>query len=182
MDSLAALRSAIDLMQVPSRVRTVRTLPLPGGVDWLLRVASGDRDAALEAAAATGREVEFLREAAAFFVEQVLLEPSANSYRILGTTSDASPRELRRNMALLIRCLHPDATVDPERSVFIERVTRAWEDLKTPQRRALYDSSLDESDTAPKRNAAKWRLPRVVAPRQSSPSRHGRLRRLLGKT
>ena len=42
-------------------------------------------------------------------------------------------------MALLLRWLHPDLDRHGERSVFAARVTRAWNDLKTQERRAAYD-------------------------------------------
>jgi hypothetical protein len=45
-------------------------------------------------------------------------------------------------MALLLRWLHPDLDRHGERKVFATRVTRAWNDLKTPDRRAAYDQAL----------------------------------------
>ena len=42
-------------------------------------------------------------------------------------------------MALLIRWLHPDQNNGAERSVFVARVTRAWNELKNEDRRAAYD-------------------------------------------
>ena len=58
--------------------------------------------------AGTNRSEHSLREAAAFYIEQILLHPDADHYRVLGAQPDASTAELRRNMALLIRWLHPD--------------------------------------------------------------------------
>lgn len=141
MDQVAALRLAIDLRQVPSRVRIARCSALPEGVPLLLRLASGDDEAAESCIKSTGRTAEFLREAATFFIEQVLLAPDSDSYRVLGATPDASASDLRRNMALLLRWLHPDVASCKERSIFAGRITAAWEDLKTPERRASYDSS-----------------------------------------
>ena len=86
-----------------------------------------------------GRSRETVREAAAFFIEQILLFPDADSYRVLGARPEATNGELRRNMALLLRWLHPDLDRQGERSVFAARVTRAWNDLKTQERRAAYD-------------------------------------------
>ncbi|MGE3914849.1 MAG: hypothetical protein AB7F78_04050 [Hyphomicrobiaceae bacterium] len=93
----------------------------------------------------TSREPAFLRTAAAFFIEQVLLAPGADSYRVLGASPTATSTDLRRNMALLLRWLHPDIEPTGERSVLASRVTSAWEDLKTTTRRATYDGSLTEA-------------------------------------
>ena len=83
-----------------------------------------------------------MRNAAAFFIEQILLAPGADSYRVLGGNAQASNSDLRRNMALLLRWLHPDMEHNGtgDRSVFAARITLAWEDLKTAERRAAYDA------------------------------------------
>jgi hypothetical protein len=133
------IRVAIELLHVPSRVRIARTEPLPAGVDLLLRIAAGEAEAERTAIASTGRPRDLIRQAAIFFIEQVLLCPNSDSYRVLGTDSQASSGELRRNMALLIKWLHPDQDPGGQRSMFASRVIRAWDDLKTPKRRATYD-------------------------------------------
>jgi hypothetical protein len=123
------------------QVRLVRLAPLPDGVLTLLRIAAEDEEATGQAITATGRSRETVREAAAFFIEQILFCREADSYRVLGARPEASNGELRRNMALLLRWLHPDHDPQGERSVFAGRVTRAWNDLKTQERRAAYDRS-----------------------------------------
>jgi hypothetical protein len=135
----AALRIALDLVRVPWRVRLLKAERLPRGVPLLLRIAAGDGEAEAEAAGITDRPADAVREAATFFIEQILLCPEADSYRVLGASADADSGELRRNMALLTRWLHPDVDRHGERGVFVGRVTKAWNDLKTPERRAAYD-------------------------------------------
>jgi hypothetical protein len=134
-----AVRVAIDLMHFPSQVRRFRSVSLPDDLVVLLRIASGDEEAARQAADTVGRSRETVCEAAAFFVVQILLFPDADSYRVLGAKPEATNGELRRNMALLLQWLHPDLDRKGERSVFATRVTRAWNDLKTQERRAAYD-------------------------------------------
>jgi hypothetical protein len=141
MDHAATLKMAIDLMHFPSEVRLMRSAPLPDTVLTLLRIVAGDEEATSQATEAMGQSRETVREAAAFFIEQVLFCPDADSYRVLGARPDATNGELRRNMALLVRWLHPDHDGQGERSVFAGRVTRAWNDLKTQERRTAYDQS-----------------------------------------
>jgi hypothetical protein len=135
------IRVAIELLHVPSRVRIARTEPLPSGVDLLLRIAAGEAEAERTAIASTGRPRELIRQAAIFFIEQVMLCQNSDSYRVLGTNSHASGGELRRNMASLIKWLHPDQDPRGQRSMFASRVIGAWDDLKTPKRRASYDDA-----------------------------------------
>jgi hypothetical protein len=137
-----ALKIAIDLMHVPSQVRLFRSEPLPDGVLMLLRIAAGDEEAETMAVDLTGRSREIVRQATTFFIEQILFAPEADSYRALGANPQASPSELRRNVALLLRSLHPDVDRRGERSIFVGRVTTAWNNLKTPERRTAYDNQL----------------------------------------
>ena len=139
MGCVPALKTAVELLHLPSRAASVRAGPLPEGILTLLRVAAGDSELTNQVSASEGRSPDVVREAAAFFLEQVLLHADADSYRVLGATRAASYQELRHNMSLLLQWLHPDLDGREPRSVFAARVTRAWNDLKTPQRRAAYD-------------------------------------------
>jgi hypothetical protein len=139
MSDKMALKIAIDLLHVPSQVRLVRSGPLPDGVLMLLRIAAGDDEAERAAAEMSDRSLEIVRRAATFFIEQILFAPNADSYQVLGTSPEASAGELRRNVALLLRWLHPDLGPQSERSIFVGRVTAAWNSLKTPERRAAYN-------------------------------------------
>jgi len=139
MSDRMALKIAIDLAHIPSQVRLRRLEPLPDGVELLLRIAAGDNEAESVAVAETGRSRQVVRQAATFFIEQILFAPGADSYRILGANAQASANELRRNVAMLMRWLHPDSDPCGERSIFVGRVTTAWNDLKTKERRAAYE-------------------------------------------
>ena len=154
MSDKTALRVAIDLLHVPSQVRLMRSEPLPRGVPVLLRIAAGDDAAEREAAEQTVRSRDVVRRAAAFFVEQVLFAPDTDSYRVLGSAPQASAGELRSNAALLLKWLHPDRDPHGERSIFVSRVTEAWNNLKTPERRAAYDELRRASSERKSRNKA----------------------------
>jgi hypothetical protein len=134
-----AVKIAIDLLHFPSQTRYIRSAPLPDDVVVLLRIVSADEEVTRQVAQNAGRSLETVREAAAFYILQILLFPEADSYRVLGAKPEATNGELRHNMALLLRWLHPDLDRKRERSAFAARVTRAWNDLKTPERRARYD-------------------------------------------
>jgi hypothetical protein len=165
-----ALKIAIDLLHVPSQVRRVRSEALPEGVVMLLRIAAHDAEAERAAAAMTDRSREVVRRAAEFFIEQILFAPNADSYQVLGASPQASAAELRQNLALLLRWLHPDVEACGERSIFVGKVTAAWNDLKTPERRADYDQAL--------RNATDRRTSRRKKMDRVGLRRHGNTRRM----
>ena len=178
----SAVQLAFDLFDFPSQVRVVRKDPVPIDLVLLLRIAAGDEDIIRDAVRSSGRPQRVVQEAAGFFIEQALLFPEADSYRVLGASPSAANIELRRNMALLLRWLHPDIDQKGERSVFAARVTKAWSDLKTPERRSAYDHQLlksqaDASQRA-KRRSRRAKFARRHAPQPRFLEEHGLLRRL----
>jgi hypothetical protein len=179
MSDTMALKIAIDIMHVPSQVRLVRAEPLPDGVLMLLRIAAGDEEAQRTAAVLTDRPLNIVRQAAAFFIEQILFAPNADSYQVLGASPEDSASELRRNLALLMRWLHPDLDPRGDRSIFISKVTTAWNNLKTPERRAVYDDQRRRSnDKSKSRTEFSKTLSRQRSNRERFvavlPRRHGR--------
>jgi DnaJ domain len=173
----SALRLAIDLSHRPSQVRALRDERLPSDVDVVLRIVGGDPATLSSAVEATGRTERALRDAAAFYVEQILLSPDADSYRVLGATSFSSAQELRRNMALLMHWLHPDVQQGAGRIALANRVNAAWETLKTDERRAAYDRQrLEKLELAQKMKRRAG--PRLIRPvpkfdRSQNPGRAG---------
>lgn len=169
MSRSAALDVAMMLLEHPAAVRHASGAPLPGGISLLLQVAAREPAALRSAQAMTGRPAEAVQAAAGFFIEQILFHPQADCYRTLGSSARASRGELRRNMALLMKWLHPDSLElrasrsDLDRGIFIHRVTQAWENLQTDERRAAYDRSLGEKASERKR----WRSRRRRAPGKS---------------
>jgi len=139
MDKRAGLRLALDLLGAPSRIKHARSCELPDGVELILRIAGQEKCAIDEAALFCDHPRDFIERAAVFFIEQVLLTPGIDSYRVLGARRDASYAELRRNFLLLVKCLHPDQARGGERSALISKVIESWNQLKTIERRATYD-------------------------------------------
>lgn len=180
-----AMRLALYLFHLPTAVRHAREQPLPAGVAGLLEVAAGVGDAAEAAALRLERPVEVVRQAAAFFIEQILLAQDADAYRVLGGTRTCTDSELRRHMALLQRWAHPDVAGkggDGEggRSAQAARITLAWDALKTPERRAAYDAANRQAYSARGRRSS--RRSRLHRARGSSPGLWGAVLRLLRGT
>jgi hypothetical protein len=142
MLELAAVRSALYLFHMPSAVRHARGGPLPDGISVLLEIAAGEETVVNAAAEQLERSPQLLADAAAFFIEQILMAPESDSYRVLGAKREAANADLRRNMALLLRWAHPDADRQGgSRAAIANRITKSWENLKTQERRDNYDAS-----------------------------------------
>jgi hypothetical protein len=154
----------------------------------LLRIAAGDAAAEQEAVKLADRPLEVIRQAATFFIEQILLAPDTDSYRVLGASPEVVDGELRRNMASLMTWLHPDVTKESDRAVFAPRITTAWNDLKTPERRAAYDAARlaskagkSTSKRARRRAATPYHIGRAKKHARGGASKARRLRDTFGE-
>ncbi|WP_339085348.1 hypothetical protein [Hyphomicrobium sp. ghe19] len=112
----------------------MRSAPLPPGVLLLLRLAASEFEAEREAGKINNRAPDANREAAIFFIEQILLASNSDAHRVLGLDDTATITELRRHMAYLLRWLHPDLSRDPHKARLAQRVLIAWNELKAGKR------------------------------------------------
>jgi len=126
-----ALWSALDLAAMPTLAQQARHQPLPDGVLDVIRIAAGCDETLRDAVALSGRDPAFVKAAAEFYVQQVLLFSTAESHRVLGVRVGASREEMRQHMRWLMIWLHPDrAEADAWRSAFAHRVLAAWREVE----------------------------------------------------
>lgn len=134
MSDADALKVAIELFHLPSQIRAMRALPLPKGTKLLLQLAVGDADAMREAQMLSDRPQFVIRQAAIFFIEQILLDPVADEYRTLGLDDAATTNELRAHMALLLKWLHPDLSSNDHRSAMARQAIQAWKKVNSSEK------------------------------------------------
>lgn len=125
-----ALEQALAYFRAPGMLSLARERPLPEGVLDVLKLAAGDESLAARYAEASGETPAMVVEASIFFIQQVLFAPDADSYRVLGVNPDAPEARLKENYRWLVRWLHPDRDRDEWNSVYADRVTRAWQDVR----------------------------------------------------
>jgi hypothetical protein len=156
-----ALLQALALFRAPHGARPRPDERLPEGVEVLIRVAAGDAQAVSDATRDAGETSTAVREAAAFYIQQVMFATGSHSYRVLGLDADATDEQLKSHHRWLTRWLHPDRNPDEWEAIYSERVNRAWNDLRNKERRQNYDQRRIGS-------------PAVIAPPPSSTSSAGR--------
>jgi hypothetical protein len=170
MEHLTTIMLSLDLYHVPARVHLARKAPLPDGIETLLRIAGNEGAVVHQASRAAGVPPGIVHDAAVFFIEQAMLFPEADAYRVLGARPGAPSSKLRRNMSLLLRWLHPDHGRD-EHAVFAHRVTEAWGALKSDDRRVAYDRTLRRQGNGKSLTRKKGRNGSSRSGRNAKPSR-----------
>ena len=73
--------------------------------------------------------------------------PTPTAIAFSARRPDATAQDLRHNMALLMSWLHPDKDPAGARAILAARVTRAWNDLRSPDRRTAYDAALEAAQS-----------------------------------
>lgn len=126
-----ALLWALDLASMPALATLAREQPLPDGVIDVIRIAAGCDVTLEDAARQSGKDLQFIKAAAEFYVQQILLFSTADSHRILGVRPGASREEMRTHMRWLMIWLHPDHAHADWQTVFARRVLEAWRDVRS---------------------------------------------------
>jgi hypothetical protein len=111
---------------MPGLAAQARQQPLPAGVLDVIRAAAGCRETLEEAVKRSGKDAHLIKSAAELYIQQVLLFPEADCYRILGVRPGASRDEMRTHMRWLMTWSHLDHSRVEWRNVFARRVLVAW--------------------------------------------------------
>jgi hypothetical protein len=119
---------ALDLARMPALAHSIDKPPLPSDIFEVMQIATASPEVCQLAARATGQPAPVLVEAARFYLQQVLLRPDADPYRVLGLTPGASRELARCHLRCLLQWLHPDVNKDLD-SVYTERVLKAWREV-----------------------------------------------------
>src|SRR5262249_42819931 len=144
--------------------------PLPTDILEIMRIAAGSSEICQSASQVTGQPPVVLIEAARFYLQQVLLRPDADSYRVLGLAPGASRELARRHMRYLLQWLHPDVNRDWD-SVYAERVLKAWREVAANIESSRPANSRSHvlagaASSAPVNSGRKTRMPWIEKPRK----------------
>lgn len=148
--SVDLVAKALGYYRDPLRYPELQRVELPEGMDVLLRIAAGSPGSAEPFVQSTGAAVDDLRKAAEFFVQQTLFCRGASHYRVLGLHPGADPTQVREHYRLLMKLFHPDRAkvVDSWVDSYARRVNEAYNVLRRPESRRVYDTALHAGETA----------------------------------
>lgn len=175
MSNGSAFLHAIQIQSVPSQIPFVRSQPLAADVHRLLQYVTSDCEGDPAEFGLINRPPRDLRSAAEHYIAQILLFDEADAYRRLGVNADASADAIRANMTLLMRWAHPDNIHREDRQAYAQKVSDAWNALKTAERRQAYDNvqrlnSKPRSKSAGRPRAAVVPIKQPIKQRAAKPS------------
>ncbi len=102
-----------------------------------------------------------------------------NYYQILEVERDASPEKIKEQYLFLVQAWHPDKFSKPDQKARaeekIKEINTAYDVLKSPEKRAAYDQTLQTSKkAAPQQTGPRQVTPQPVPPRPVPPRRVAR--------
>lgn len=159
---------ALDLARMPALAHSIDKPPLPSDIFEVMQIATASPEVCQLAARTTGQPTVVLVEAARFYLQQVLLRPDADPYRVLGLTPGASRELARCHLRCLLQWLHPDVNKDLD-SVYTERVLKAWREVSVNSNAARSSNSrarerLGKGARVPLNSGARLRMPWIEKP------------------
>lgn len=122
-----AIDIALDVVRMPRLARVLAHRPLPTDILDVIRLAGSD-EACRAMGASMRRPPHLLRDAARFYLQQVMLHPEADRFRVLGLPWGATRAEARVHLRWLLMWLHPDRGGEWE-APYAARVLAAWHAL-----------------------------------------------------
>ncbi len=127
----SALSLARALFDEPALRHDLRRRPVPGDLDQVLALIGNDGRQVERVAAALGADPGRLQQAARFYVQEILLFPGADDYRLLGVIPGTDSATLKHHYRILRSWLHPDRTdADPGRTAHAARINAAYRRLR----------------------------------------------------
>lgn len=158
MSTNALPEQALAFYRSPARFQHFRDpgRALGGDAGPLLRLAGGALPEALNMPSGFAGADEW-HAAARFFIQQVLLAPGADFYRLLGLSPQAQDVDIKEHHRLLMHLLHPDReqSEDIWQTDAAARINQAYAALREPGKRADYDRQFDFSPQEPRAAARK---------------------------
>lgn len=146
--SSEALELALALYRAPAQRFVLRDRGLPPDIGQVIRLASGNPELLQHAARRLREPESVVLEAVRFYLQQVLFDPDADAYRVLGLESNAPYERVREHYHWLQRWLHPDRRGDDWDALYAKRVNGAWNHLRNDTARHAYDQAHVASESS----------------------------------
>jgi hypothetical protein len=129
MQTRNALDIALQLYRQPALAHKVRRDGLPPRVLSVIKIAAGSEEEIETPSEHTPEELQEMREATIFFLQNCLFQSGGDSHRVLGVRPDAAIGEILAHKRWLLKWLHPDVNRNKWEAAYLQRVLTAWEEI-----------------------------------------------------
>ena len=134
-----ALELALALYRAPIKRHALRGMELPRDIGLVIQLASAPQPLLHDVAVDLNETEDTVREASRFYLQQMLFQPDASAYQVLGLPRNAAPERIREHYRWLQRWLHPDRRGEDWEGLLATRVNQAWGHLRTEAARRAYE-------------------------------------------
>jgi hypothetical protein len=158
MKGAAAMELALELYRKPARARSLGRRDVPEGMLELIRIAAASDEEADALIPDEAKAKQPVREAAVFFLQQLLMQAEGDDFRQLGLKRSATLQDVKDHKRQLLKWLHPDRNKNAWEHVLFQRVSGAAERLEAAMRQGGAHPFPSERRKSRRRPAAAWKL------------------------
>jgi hypothetical protein len=160
MSNAEAIELALKVYQRPARARSLRRQDFPAGILSLIKIAASTEDEVEPLIGDRAAPDLPVRDAAVFYLQQILMHAGNDDYRQLGLKRGASLQDLKDHKRLLLKWLHPDRNRNAWENVLFQRVAAAAKRLEAAMQQG---AAMPVQFTRPKssrrrRRPSGWRI------------------------
>jgi hypothetical protein len=134
MNGAEAIEVALEVYRKPARARSLHRHDLPAGLLNLIKIAAGTEDEVKALLDDNTVSALPIKEAAVFYLQQMLMQAEDDDYRQLGLRRGATLQDLKDHKRWLLKWLHPDRNRNTWENVLFKRVAAAAQRLEAALR------------------------------------------------
>lgn len=120
-----AIDVAVLMFRQPNSFVVARQSPLPHGIIDVMKAAAGDDETLQKFADSKGMVADIVKQAAQFYLRQVLTSAGNDPHRKLALDRGALPAVIRDHKRWLLKWLHPDRNPNKWESILFAQVSEA---------------------------------------------------------
>jgi hypothetical protein len=130
MKGVEAIDIAVEIYRKPARARSLHRHDVPPGMLKLIKIAAGTEDEVDALVGGQKSEALPVKEAAVFYLQQLLMNAGNDDYRQLGLSRGATLQDVKDHKRMLLKWLHPDRNPSAWEQVLFGRVKASADRLE----------------------------------------------------
>jgi hypothetical protein len=124
-----AIVDALEMFRNPVQARSHAKRQLPRDMLSVIKIAAGDEATVSQWAQSCDETPDVIRQAAVFYLQQIISQSGSDNFRMLGLLPSASMEDIRLHKRWLLKWLHPDLNPSKWQAALFYRISAVAETI-----------------------------------------------------